>query len=247
MNKNQESSERRLEQYRQHHRRKIASMTPEELAQHRAAKAAYDREYRLRNAEERKAHREAYKARQNEIRREKYRLMRASPRIIKTEEEKKERRQAYWKKRFAANPNVNKPYYATHQAEILEQKRTYYQANRKEIIRKQNKRVAADPRLRSLRAIYVRISRFIRRPSRSLTTMNLLGCDRVTFLKWIESQFTEGMSWDNYGRNGWHLDHKHPVSKFDHADPEQLAKCWHYTNLQPMWAIDNIRKSNKIN
>lgn len=50
------------------------------------------------------------------------------------------------------------------------------------------------------------------------------------------------MSWDNYGVHGWHIDHRRPVASFDLTDPIQQAQCFHYTNLQPMWAPDNHTK-----
>ena len=54
------------------------------------------------------------------------------------------------------------------------------------------------------------------------------------------------MSWDNYGRTGWHIDHIIPLSKFDLTDREQFLKACHYTNLQPLWAKDNLIKGNKF-
>jgi len=58
----------------------------------------------------------------------------------------------------------------------------------------------------------------------------------------------EGMSWENYGRGGWQIDHFIPVSSFDLSspDPSDFKKCWALENLQPMWEKDNIRKRNKI-
>ncbi len=74
----------------------------------------------------------------------------------------------------------------------------------------------------------------------------LLGCS-VEFLKQhLESQFKEGMSWENYGRSGWWIDHIIPLSLFDLSDPEQLKRLCHYTNLQPLWRLENIIKSNKL-
>jgi len=75
-------------------------------------------------------------------------------------------------------------------------------------------------------------------------TMELLGCSRKQLKKHLSAQFTEGMTPENYGE--WHMDHIIPVSSFDHHDPEQVAICWHYTNLQPLWAEDNLRKSDKL-
>lgn len=71
-----------------------------------------------------------------------------------------------------------------------------------------------------------------------------LGCS-IEFLKqYLESKFQEGMSWENYGN--WHIDHILPLSKFDLTNREQFLKVCNYTNLQPLWAIDNIKKGNKI-
>ncbi len=54
------------------------------------------------------------------------------------------------------------------------------------------------------------------------------------------------MNWENYGRKGWHIDHIIPCSSFDLSDPEEQRKCFHYTNTQSLWEIDNIIKSNKL-
>jgi 5-methylcytosine-specific restriction endonuclease McrA len=64
----------------------------------------------------------------------------------------------------------------------------------------------------------------------------------------LGNQFKEGMSWGNYGRNGWHIDHKIPISLWGlrgHDDP-RLKQCWALDNLQPLWAIENQRKGNRI-
>lgn len=53
------------------------------------------------------------------------------------------------------------------------------------------------------------------------------------------------MSWENYGFYGWHIDHIKPCSKFDLTDPKQQEQCFHYSNLQPLWAIENFKKSDK--
>ena len=63
----------------------------------------------------------------------------------------------------------------------------------------------------------------------------------------IEARFIEDMTWDNWGRGWggrreWHLDHVRPLASFDLTDPAQLALACHYTNLQPLWAIDNLKK-----
>ena len=50
------------------------------------------------------------------------------------------------------------------------------------------------------------------------------------------------MTWENHTPTGWHVDHIIPCAAFDLSKPEEQRKCFHYTNLQPLWAIDNIRK-----
>lgn len=75
----------------------------------------------------------------------------------------------------------------------------------------------------------------------------ILGCTITELKAHLESEFTEGMTWDNYGRNGWHVDHIRPCASFNLIDPDQVKACFHYTNLQPLWAADNISKSSLYN
>ena len=75
---------------------------------------------------------------------------------------------------------------------------------------------------------------------------NLLGCSIEHAIKHIESLFKPGMSWDNHGLHGWHIDHILPCSRFDLTDVEQQKKCFHYTNLQPLWAKENLSKWCKL-
>lgn len=70
----------------------------------------------------------------------------------------------------------------------------------------------------------------------------ILGCTFDEFKIHLENQFTEGMSWENQGK--WHLDHIYPVSLA--KSEEEIIKLNHYTNFQPLWAIDNLKKGNKL-
>ena len=69
-----------------------------------------------------------------------------------------------------------------------------------------------------------------------------IGCTGEELKNYLEKQFQIGMSWDNYGK--WHIDHIIPLSSF--KTEEELYKLCHYTNLQPLWASENIAKHNKI-
>lgn len=81
---------------------------------------------------------------------------------------------------------------------------------------------------------------FRQKASKSDSTMELVGCP-IEFLRgYLEARFQEGMTWENHGE--WHVDHIRPCVSFDLTDPEQQRKCFHYTNLQPLWASDNLSK-----
>jgi hypothetical protein len=69
-----------------------------------------------------------------------------------------------------------------------------------------------------------------------------LGCTWEEFKIHLENQFTDGMTWENRGVHGWHIDHIKPVNTFDLTDPIQLKECWNYTNLRPLWAKDNLSR-----
>ena len=75
---------------------------------------------------------------------------------------------------------------------------------------------------------------------------DILGYTPEELINHLEKQFTEGMTWDNYGE--FHVDHKLPISSFNIKEigDEEFMKCWSLDNLQPMWGEENIRKSNKI-
>ena len=81
--------------------------------------------------------------------------------------------------------------------------------------------------------------------SKRNTTSDLVGCSIPFLKKYLEKKFKKGMNWKNQGRFGWHIDHIKPCSKFDLKKPDQQKKCFNYKNLQPLWAKENILKSNK--
>ena len=72
--------------------------------------------------------------------------------------------------------------------------------------------------------------------------LELLGCSPQELKEWIENKFIESMSWDKLGVHGIHIDHIRPCASFDLTIEENVRKCFHYTNLQPLWAKDNLSK-----
>jgi len=124
---------------------------------------------------------------------------------------------------------------------------------------KKNNRDKINERVRSWRWNYYRnnidfkISMNIRRRIchvlkdnyKSKRTMELIGCSIEELKQHLESKFTFGMNWKNYGF-GWHVDHIRPCDSFDLSKEEEQEKCFHYTNLQPLWAAENFKKNNKF-
>lgn len=114
-------------------------------------------------------------------------------------------------------------------------------------IRDRRKR-AEDPCFKLANNLRTRVGQALRSGfgEKSKKTTELVGCSVYFLKKWLEYQFEPGMSWGNYNRHGWHIDHKIPCAKFDLRDPEQQEACFHYTNLQPLWAVDNLSKGAKF-
>lgn len=92
-----------------------------------------------------------------------------------------------------------------------------------------------------------RLRGVLKRTVKTGSAVKDLGCSVSELKKHLENKFTKGMSWNNYGngKNQWSIDHIKPLSKFDLTKRDNLLEACHYTNLQPMWQIDNVKKSNK--
>jgi hypothetical protein len=81
--------------------------------------------------------------------------------------------------------------------------------------------------------------------AKSAKTMELLGCSIDMLKEHLEAGFDDKMTWENYGTY-WHVDHIRPCASFDLIDPAQQRECFNWTNLQPLEAIENIRKGAKL-
>lgn len=81
-------------------------------------------------------------------------------------------------------------------------------------------------------------------PQKSNKTLELLGCSIEYFMKHMEQQFKPGMTWERFEE--FHIDHIKPCAAFDLRDPEQQKICFHYSNMQPLWAAENLKKGAKF-
>lgn len=128
----------------------------------------------------------------------------------------------------------------------------YYSKNKDEIRKKYkswfNFSYKFNTKMRLKTILVNRFKRLFRNSRTSKEFFDLQGCDMYDLKLWLEANFLPGMSWENYGCkfNQWSIDHIIPLSKFNLEDLEQRKKAFHYTNIQPLWHIDNLKKSNKI-
>ena len=76
---------------------------------------------------------------------------------------------------------------------------------------------------------------------KTTSVLSLVGCSIPELMSYLEARFAPNMSWDNRGE--WHIDHIRPCHSFDLTKLEELQICFHYSNLQPLWARDNLSKS----
>jgi hypothetical protein len=153
----------------------------------------------------------------------------------------------YQKEYYSKNPEKVKQRnlkWKTNNLEKLKQiHKNYRIKNKNKINEYHKKRKASDPlyllicRMRSNSCRVVKQLCLGKKPA---STFKWMGCSPEELKAHFENLFLEGMSWDNYGQ--WHIDHIRPISSFKQEEWEQIN---HYTNLQPLWAEDNLKKSNK--
>lgn len=108
-------------------------------------------------------------------------------------------------------------------------------------------RIANSPALKIECAARCRLKEVLRVTKIYNSTRKLIGCSRDELVNHLSSLFKPGMTLENHGIKGWHIDHILPCSSFDLTDEDQVKQCFHYTNLQPLWWNENLTKGNKIN
>lgn len=154
----------------------------------------------------------------------------------------------YEKKRYQ-NPEYRekrKEYVKENEARIREYRKQYALENKERLAQKRKQRRVRDNHYKLKTALRSRLANAVRRNQKFDKTLNLLGCG-IDYLKThLESQFVDGMCWENWSRTGWHIDHIVPFGQFDLSDPvQQIAVC-NWRNLRPLWAKKNHEKRDKL-
>lgn len=103
-----------------------------------------------------------------------------------------------------------------------------------------------DPQFKISTLLRSRLRHALKNKTKTGSAVHDLGCTISELKSYLEKQFEGGMTWENHGRHGWHIDHIKPLSSFDLTSREELLKAVHYTNLQPLWWRDNLLKGHKI-
>ena len=134
-------------------------------------------------------------------------------------------------------------YYSLHKDRINKRCKKYETAN-KEAVKKRKRiytklRRQTDLNFKLAFTLRCRLASVIKRSEKVGSFILDLGCSLEQLKHHLESLWQLGMTWSNWSQNGWHIDHIVPLTAFDLSNREQFLKACNYTNLQPLWAIDN--------
>lgn len=158
------------------------------------------------------------------------------PRIYpKMSEEERKRRKSIFDKIYREN-NYEK---------VKKKKKEYYNKFGLEKAKEWQRRKSTDIEFKTKKRLRGRIYVALKRGIKSESTMTLLGCTIEFFRQHFQSKFTEGMTWGKYMDGEIVIDHIKPCAAFDLTNPEDQKRCFHYSNLQPLWELDNLRKGKR--
>ena len=157
---------------------------------------------------------------------------------------KKEYKKRYYQEHKKKHREYYKIYNQDHKVELKKQHKEYQQEHKEKInLFRKNKR-KIDINFKIFHNLRSRLWAFLKGINKSETTMKLLGCSIEKLREHLQSQFRPGMTWQNYGK--WEIDHIRPGNSFDLSKEEEQCKCFNWTNLQPLWAKENLEKSDNI-
>lgn len=156
----------------------------------------------------------------------------------------KEKRKAYRKQWGLNNPGYQKEWQKVNTDHIKQYSRIYRKKNQQTINEKDRLRRKKNPLYKMAVYLRIRTRRLVKTKGfkKKYKFEEYIGCSKVELKVYIEQKFKSGMSWENYGQ--WHIDHIIPLVSAKTID--DLYKLCHYTNLQPLWAKENLKKHDKI-
>ena len=144
---------------------------------------------------------------------------------------------------------IRKKYREDNQDKQIDAHKEWYRNNREDKLNKNAEyekiQMLTNPLFRIKKNLRCRVSKILNGRVKHQGTIQLLGCTIAEFKIHLESLFTDDMTWDNYG-SYWHVDHIKPCSLFNLLLEEEQMKCFHYSNMQPLKAEDNLKKYNKF-
>lgn len=216
--------------YRQRHPERAREATRKWVEENPEKVKESARKTRLKYRERNHEYNQAYRKENRDI------LIEKSRKKYRADPEKYIQRSKEWAENNGdAISKMRKLYCKNNRGKIAKYRRSYCKNRRK-----------SDPLFKLMTNLRTTINRAITRESKTGRSIELLGCSIKELKRHLESQFRPGMTWDNWSLRGWHIDHRDPISSFDLSDPEQQRACFHYSNLQPLWALENLEKHAKI-
>ena len=149
------------------------------------------------------------------------------------------------KKWYSENQNKVLAWRERNKEQRKEYGKQYQKENRKKLQEYKNHRAHSNPTFKLQKVLRARMLSALKKGSKSGSAIKDLGCTITELKLHLEKQFTEGMTWENHGLYGWHIDHKKPLASFDLTDKKQFIKAVHYKNLTPLWARENWSKGDR--
>lgn len=176
-------------------------------------------------------------------------------RSLSYREENVDKIKQYEESRKESKNSYNRNYQRDNKEKLNEYKKSKRKENPLKFREKYKNRFYTDPQFRLSQNIRTRIRKALERGTKSGKSLELLGCSIPELKSYLEDRFLPTMTWDNYGTL-WHIDHIIPCASYNLVDPEQQKKCFHYKNLQPLFAkttiiegvtyIGNLEKSDSV-
>lgn len=253
----------KMDEWRKSNLDRVKESQKKSNAKRKDSMSAYKKEYASAHKEEIQAYKQAYYQRNKEdINRKRTEYYKSNKNSIAEKRKIRRQTEAYKayvvsykeknrEKILSQKRESNKQNYGTYKEwcnkneDLLCQKRkAYYERNKDKIFGYIYNRKAKDPQYKLKFTLRCRIYSALKSKSwrKGGATEQLVGADYDTVKKHIEVLFKEGMTWENHGE--WHIDHIIPLASA--KTEEEIKKLFHYTNLQPLWAEENLKKHAKI-